>query len=205
LAVANYAEAKGYYPPAYVVGPDGRSWHSWRALILPYSGWTDLGTEYNFDEPWDGPNNRRLGERMPKGFAFSGTKFPTTTTNYLAVVGKDTMWPGREGRKPNEITDGLSNTILIVENNGLGVHWLEPRDLDFATMDFRLDTPGGVSSWYEHPAVVTVDGTVRRLLNLMSPETLRAALTVNGGEEIGEGEDGWTVLPNGRQQERGDR
>ena len=55
---------------------------------------------------------------MPKLFAFHGTKFPTTTTNYLAVVGKDTMWPGAKERKRDEIKDGTAHTILIVENTG---------------------------------------------------------------------------------------
>ena len=103
-------------------------------------------------------------------YAFHDTKFPTTTTNYLAVVGKDTMWPGAEGRKRDEIKDGTSETILIVENNGLGVHWMEPRDLAFDTMNFRLDTPDGISSWYKYPAIVTADGSVRRLSKEMTRE-----------------------------------
>ena len=123
-------------------------------------------------------------------------------TNYLAVVGKDTMWPGAKERKRDEIKDRTTHTILIVENKGLDVHWMEPRDLLFDTMNFKLDTPDGVSSWYKDPAVVTVDGTVRRLTKGMTAETLKAALTVNGGEEISDGADGWEVLPDGRKRDK---
>lgn len=139
---------------------------------------------------------------MPKTLRFTGMAPTTTTTNYLAVVGAETIWPGAKSRKRGEIKDGASYTILIVENNGLGVHWMEPRDLLFDTMDFRIDTPDGVSSWYKQPAVVTADTAVRRLSKTMTPEALRAALTVAGGEELRDGADGWTVIRDGRERER---
>jgi hypothetical protein len=202
LAVVNYEDSKGHFPPAFVNGPDGKPWHSWRVLILPYIEGDAIYKQYKFDEPWDGPNNKKLTDQMPKLFAFHDTKLPTTTTNYLAVVGRDTMWPGATPRKRGELKDGAPTTILIVENQGLGVHWMEPRDLAFETMNFQLDTPDGISSWYKNPAVVTADDTVRRLSKTMKPETLKAALTVNGGEEIAEGEGGWVVLPDGRQREK---
>jgi hypothetical protein len=118
LAVANYESSHGHYPPAYQLGPDGRPWHSWRVHILPFIEQNDLFKEYRFDEPWNGPDNRKLAERMPRLFGFADSA-GSTTTNYLAVVGAETMWPGAEARKSNEIKDGSSQTILIVENNGL--------------------------------------------------------------------------------------
>src|SRR6185295_15143515 len=35
-ALRNYHDVYGSFPPAFVPGPDGRPWHSWRVLILPY-------------------------------------------------------------------------------------------------------------------------------------------------------------------------
>ncbi len=203
MAVATYEQANYHFPPAYQLGTDGQTWHSWRILILPYIEQDKLFKAYRFDEPWNGPNNTQFADQMPKTFAFSGAhRAGLTTTNYLAVVGTETMWPGAKSRKREEIKDGTDKTILIVENNGLGVHWMEPRDLKFATMDFGFDSPNGVSSWYVSPSVVTADGSVRRLSRKMTPESLRAALTVAGGEEIADGPDGWTVIPDGRKRER---
>jgi hypothetical protein len=202
LAVANYHNANGHYPPAYVLGPDGKPWHSWRILILPYIEQESLFREYDFNEPWDGPNNRRLASRMPGIFRFStlsDSKSPVT--NYLAVVGEGTLWSGDGSATLEEVTDGLGQTIQIVENSGLGVHWMEPRDLEFATMSFELGSPTGVSSWYQDPAIVAADGSVRRLKRELRPETLRALLTIRGGERLKQNESGeWEGLQDGRDR-----
>ena len=119
--------------------------------------------EYDFSEPWDGPKNRRLAERMPKVYAFHGNARPgNTTANYLAVVGPETVWPGSATTTMAAVTDGLNNTISIVENQGANVHWMEPRDLALAEMDFTVNSPRGVSSKYDDPAVVMLDGSIYR-------------------------------------------
>jgi hypothetical protein len=195
LAVANYHDAKGHFPPAYVVGPDGKPWHSWRVLLLPYIEHQPLYDRYDFGEPWDGPNNRRLAAEMPRLYAFHGTHPPgLTTTNYLAVVGEGTMWPGKEPRK--DYPPNAGNTVLVAENDGLSVHWMEPRDLELGTMSLTVNHPHGVSSWYKWPAVVTADGTVRRLSDPLSAADLRALLLVGGaGNPPPE-------LPDGRLREK---
>ncbi len=201
MAVASYADANGHFPPAYQLGPDERPWHSWRVLILPYIEGHDVYNAYTFDEPWDGPNNSRLAERMPKIYAFHGAhQTGRTTTNYLAVVGERTMWPGAAWRTRGD-AKGAGDTILLVENNGLNVHWMEPRDLTFATMDFRIDSPAGVSSWYDSPAVVGTDGAVRRLSSEMTADELRAALTVADAPAAG-GAKTWTEIEDGRARPR---
>src|SRR5580765_5120811 len=55
-----YHERYDSFPPAYVNGPDGTRWHSWRVLFLPFLGQSDLFNQYNFDEPWNGPHNQAL-------------------------------------------------------------------------------------------------------------------------------------------------
>lgn len=202
MAVANYHDEKGHYPPPYVLGPDGRPWHSWRVLVLPYIEQSELHKQYDFKEPWDGPNNRKLADRMPRIFEFHSAKAPgNTTTNYLAVVGDETVWHGSKKISSTGVSDGLSTTILIVENRGAGVHWMEPRDLSLADLDLRLNSPAGISSPYDDPAVVMLDTSVRRLRVGLEPAVLRALLTTRGGEPVAETHPGgWELLPDGRQR-----
>ena len=190
-------------PPAYITDKNGKPMHSWRILILPYIDQVELYNAYRFDEPWDGPNNRKLADRMPRLYAITGEDRPgNVTTNYLAVVGPETVWRLNDGMKWDDVTDGTSNTILIVENVGANVHWMEPRDLNFADMDFTLKSKNGISSRYVDPAVAMMDGIIRRLSPNMSPQTLRALLTANGGEKLSvdPNTDEWQLLDDGRKR-----
>jgi hypothetical protein len=201
LAVVNYTDAMGHYPPAFVPGPDGRPWHSWRVLILPYIEGHAIYEQYRFEEPWNGPHNRTLADRMPKIFAFPDTYTERTgVTNYLAVVGDETLWPGAKPFEGKPI-DGTSQTILLAENHGLDVHWMEPRDFVFRDMPLELQHPHGISSRYRIPAVVMADDTVCSLSPTLAPATLRAMLTANGSEKLSGGPGDWEVIDDGRQRE----
>jgi hypothetical protein len=203
LAVVNYHEANRHYPPAYQADAEGRPMHSWRVLILPYLEQDAVYRRYLFSEPWDGPNNRQLELPTPGSYVFHGEKrTESTTTNYLAIVGPETVWPGRSTITSDAVKDGKEGTILVVENRGAGIHWMEPRDLSFADMDFTFNSPRGLSSKYRDPAVATLDGRVYRLRKELSAETLRALLTIRGSERVGpDGEGGWEFLPDGRLRE----
>src|SRR5262245_66359 len=65
LALLNYESRYGTFPPAYVADESGKPMHSWRVLILPDLDQQALYNDYNFSEPWDGPNNSRLLTRIP--------------------------------------------------------------------------------------------------------------------------------------------
>ena len=202
MAVANYYDQHAQYPPPYLADAQGRPAHSWRVLLLPYLGHEDLYRQYDFNEPWNGPHNRRLAGQMPQVYALHGEYHPgRSTTNYLAVVGPETVWPGSGQRTEQDVTDGPSNTVLIVENLGMGVHWMEPRDLSLSGMSFEINSPDGISSKYVDPAVVLLDARVRRLRQDLQPATLKAMLTIAGGERISEGPDGWSMLRDGRDRE----
>ncbi|HVJ79437.1 MAG TPA: DUF1559 domain-containing protein, partial [Planctomycetia bacterium] len=149
LAVANYREHYGSYPPAFVAGPDGRPWHSWRVLLLPFMEYRELHAEYDFKEPWDGPNNSKLLQKAPRHYAFDGAPIGDGVANYLAVVGSETIWPGAAARKPEEIADSPDETILVVENRGADVKWTEPRDLALSAFNHRIFGPDAIDSAYD--------------------------------------------------------
>jgi hypothetical protein len=201
LAVANYHDTEGHFPPPYLTDKDGPPIHSWRVLILPYIEGDHLYKKYDFREPWDGPNNSQIAERMPKIFALHGDYKPgDTTANYLAIVGSNTVWRPEKPVRYDDVTDGTSVTILIVENRGMNIHWTEPRDLSFDTMDWTIDSPLGISSKYHSPAVVMLDGSVRTLSKKLTPDALRAMATIAGGEKLTEEFELTEELPDGRDR-----
>src|SRR5260370_27069838 len=60
LALRAYHEAHGSFPPAYVLGPSGERYHSWRVLLLPFLGQDELYRQYRLDEPLDSEHNQAL-------------------------------------------------------------------------------------------------------------------------------------------------
>ena len=189
------ARSDGTFTPAYFADKHGRPMHSWRVLILPYfeapTETQAIYNEYNFNEPWDGPNKRRLIARMPELFrcpyARDDRAVPTGTTNYVAVVGDHTAWPSAVGRSMAEIADGLNNTIMFVETTGRGIAWTEPGDLDFDCLDFAINSSSGYGVASGRPDGETVlisDGSVRVLPQSANSTLLRSWLTVDGGEPV---------------------
>lgn len=66
-----------------------------------------------------------------------------------------------------------------------------------------VNSPAGVSSPYDEPAVVMVDGTLHRLRHDLKPETFRALLTARGGEQLAAaGKGSWNLLKDGRLRSR---
>ena len=72
LALQNYHQANGCFPPAYVADKNGKPMHSSRMLILPYVGFDDLYKAYDFTEPWDGPNNKKTESAAKRNLGTKG-------------------------------------------------------------------------------------------------------------------------------------
>ena len=85
--------------------------HSWRVLILPFLEQQELYNAYNFAEPWNGPNNRKLAGRIGNIYLRSGLESDQIhTTSFVAVVGPQTMWRGTKPRSRKDLGDGTHDT-----------------------------------------------------------------------------------------------
>ena len=79
---------------------------------------------------------------------------------------------------------------------------MEPRDLSFQDLDFTINSPRGVSTWHRDPAVVALDGGTKWLGQEITLATLRALLTIKGGEKIRELDSrNWRPLLESQQQQ----
>jgi hypothetical protein len=189
LAVANYHETYDCFPPAYVTDRDGKPMHSWRVLILPFLSQQEIYDAYDVAEPWDGPSNRKLASRIGNIYLRSGLDSNQIhTTSFVAVVGPQTMWHGSQPTNTKDMGDGSHNTLLVVEVPDGQFLWMEPKDLEFDRMSFRInDKPGrGLGSRLGGARVVTADGTLHTLPDEFEPDLLKSMLTASGGEKIEE-------------------
>ena len=173
LAMLNYEAAQRHFPPAVLYGPDGKTPYSWRVAVLPFLDRDDLYREYHFDEPWDGPNNRKLIEKMPEVFRCPSEPAESTNASYFVLAGPGTMFDGKEGTKVKQIVDGMANTLLIVEAKR-DIPWTKPEDIPY---DPAAPLPK-LGGYFERGFnVVIADGSVRLLPSTIREKTLRLLIT----------------------------
>jgi hypothetical protein len=102
------------------------------------------------------------------------------------IVGPETISDGTSvSRIGNGISDGVSNTILLVEVTHSGASWWEPRDLDASQMSFKINLASGTEIGSRHPGTANVlmcIGEVKSISEDAEPELIRAMSTIAGGE-----------------------
>ena len=83
-----------------------------------------------------------------------------------------------------QFTNGLSQTILIVEVHGLKISWTEPRDITLDELIQRVKASGGHIGHVSGFNATMADGSVRNFPAQINPEDLRIMATVNGGKPV---------------------
>lgn len=187
LAFHNYHDVKNEFPPAYTVDANGKPLHSWRVLILPYIEEQKLYDKIKLNEPWDSEYNKQFHNTMisiytcPSGGKVGGT------TDYSVVVGKETPFgTNGKGAKLGEITDGLSNTILIV-HRATPVNWMCPdQEITFAEACKGIGkSEKGIGGAHEKGTNIGFcDGSVHFFSDTVDLKVLKAGLTKSGGEAV---------------------
>lgn len=186
IAMHAYHDKYKHFPPAYLT-LNGKPAHSWRVLLLEFLD-ERLFEQYRFDEPWDGPNNRRLARKMPRHYRVpTDDKQRTMLTSYVVLRGAKTIFPGDKPTRIADITDGLGNTILVAEAEGFKIHWMEPRDWDVDVAGIQISDvakPGFSSYNRRGPCVALADGIIIRLSPKAPAEQLAAMSTIAAGEKV---------------------
>ena len=184
LAFHNYHSVYGHFPPQYLLGPDGKTKHSWRVAILPFLEQQELYEQYQLDEPWDSEANRKVLGQMPLVYASPFWNAGETRTAYFGLVGVNTGLgegpdKGNAGERIRDFLDGTSNTILIVEADRQ-IPWTKPEDIPLE--DGKVP-PLGLEGM-EYFLAAMCDGSVRRISDSTDQENLLWYLTKNDGRVV---------------------
>jgi hypothetical protein len=173
------------FPAHASYSEDGKPLLSWRVHMLPFLEEQALYDQFHLDEPWDSEHNKKLIEQMPAVFLSpnSANTPDSGLTNYVAPMGEGFVFDGTEqGARLLDITDGLSNTIALVEvDDEHAVPWTAPEDWEYNEEDPTTGLFG------LHPGIGLValcDGSVQAISEYIDVDTLRALFTRAGGEAV---------------------
>ncbi len=185
LAMHNYHDTYGRFPERVVQDKKGEPGLSWRVKLLPFMDEGNLYNQFHLDEPWDSEHNKELISKMPLFYSSPGsTDLPTEgKTRYVVLVGDGFLFDGDEGPAIGDVTDGTSNTIMVVEANpDSAVIWTQPDDLEIDLEDILAGLEGSRVGGFH---ALLCDGSVRFISQNIDPDTLLALFTKAGGEALG--------------------
>ncbi len=186
LAMHNFHDVYGHFPPQALTDAKGKRLLSWRVMILPYLDQAKLYNEFHLDEPWDSEHNIKLVSKIPavlKSTSLPGEKLEHSKTRFVAPLTFNSTF-GRVGPgvRIQEITDGTSNTLMIIEaSSDESVIWTKPEDLTINEADRLLSIINQNSDGF---AACMCDGSARFFPRKIIPAAIQGILSINGGELI---------------------
>jgi Protein of unknown function (DUF1559) len=187
----DYHDEHRRFPPVVIMGPDGKTPHSWRVELLPYLRLGDKGLalyrQYRLNEPWDSPSNKQVLEQIPEPYRSPFDDPKSTNSGHFALVGPGTAFEGSNGVRIRDISDGTQGTLLVVESRRK-IPWTKPEDIPFDP-NKELPELGGFMRGQLN--AVFADGTMRTLDLAKVGAQLKWLIERNDGHEV--------VLPPDRE------
>ncbi len=160
IALFNYESVYQHFPPAATLGKKGKKLLSWRVAILPFLEQDNLYKQFKQDEAWDSDNNKKWSEVSIKTYMDPRADLKPGHTNYKAPVGNGAIFDLVKGRKIAEVTDGLSNTLMVI-SGGEPIPWAKPDDYEH---DPKKEFPADYAKAFEDSLLVAfADGSVRSI------------------------------------------
>jgi hypothetical protein len=228
FALNNYYLMNGNFPPAYLEDDKGHRMHSWRVIVRNSLN-DDPPFRYDLHKAWNDPANAdcidakaskstylNVGGGLASkkelgGFVFGLFACPSDQnamdqgrTNYVAIVGENTLWPGKTGYIPKnkydfaygentldpKMKDSPANVaekdkIFLIELPDSDIPWLEPRDISVeeAVELFRERKSGKYQSCLRHLQYITLSGKTGDVASIPDEETFRNMIVLDQSAE----------------------
>jgi hypothetical protein len=174
-----YHDRHASFPPATIYSEDGKPLYSWRVAILPFIEEDKLYKQFKLDEPWDSESNKPLLDKMPKVFApVTGKPKEKNSTHYQVLVGPGAVFEDKKKTNFASITDGTSNTIIIVEAEE-AVPWAKPADLRY---DPKKPLPNFGGQFEDGFHAAFADGVVRFIKKDFDKDLMHLLIQRNDGK-----------------------
>ena len=181
LALHDYHDVHGALPPAAICDKNGKPLLSWRVAILPFIEQDQLYKQFHLDEPWDSEHNKALIQFMPKTYALPAdkAKHDPPATYYRVFVDNGAMFDLKRGVTFAQVTDGLSNTLMVVEAAD-AVPWSKPDELDYDPQK----APKLGFHFGDRANVLLGDGSVRAIRKTLPERTLHLLIQRSDGQPV---------------------
>jgi hypothetical protein len=190
IAIHNFHDVYGHLPAHANHDPNGKPLLSWRVHVLPLMEHAQLYQQFHLDEPWDSPHNSQLISEMPIVYRHPEDGGREGKTRYLAIVGPGTIFPLQAGTKPEtgigtlkfaDITDGLSNTVMVLEApREQAVIWTKPDDWEYTPQ--ALDQLAACLAERKYVLAAHADVSVSALRSETGREDLRHLIEIDDGK-----------------------
>ena len=155
---------------------------------------SSLYDNYRFNEPWDSPHNQALQNEIYTDWISCPSYATGSKTPYKLVVGKGTAFEIGKKISSDDISDGTSNTIGLVEDIQNPVNFFESDDLciDDAIKLFNNSTKQNWAHFREHFFTIEyigfhfckLDGSVHCWPVNPTSKIDESAFLINDGKQI---------------------
>jgi hypothetical protein len=188
--------------------------HSWQTKLLPYLGHDELYRKFKFEKSWSDPPNLQAAKTIVpqflnpsddrqkwKGYPYDGIAL----THFVGMSGVEdkrnvvaATLPRSDNRAgvfgydriaaPEEITDGLSQTIMLIGSGELASPWAQGGGATIrgAREPYFDPLTGFGSKGLSQPGALAVfaDGSVREISASVNPHVFRSMCTIHGADSV---------------------
>jgi Protein of unknown function (DUF1559) len=215
LAVLSYGDLHGYFPPGTVdseLPPEQRL--SWLTALLPFVEQEAVYRQIDQGQGWQAGGNQRVAQMVIPQYSCpaqpEGEREKLAPVVGLAGIGLDAPCLALPDRRAGifgyerhvsraDITDGVSNTIMIIETRADNGPWMAGGHATVRGFDrddapyIGVNRPFGMKHrddrWFRNnPLFATAmmaDGSGRYLKETIDPATFQALATIAGDDTVG--------------------